>query len=173
MILGMSVAAFVASHVILSLIALLSGIVVVRHLLQSRASAGITALFLLTSFATSAGGFLFPSKQIGLGHWVGVASLAILLPTVVALYGQRVLGPSRWIYAAGAVAVFYFNAAIAVIQAFKKVPVLQPLAPSLDAPALVLAQSALLALFLWLGGLAVKRFHPQTDHDDSGIFLPI
>jgi hypothetical protein len=114
----MSVAAFVASHVILSLIALLSGVAVVRHLLQSRTSAGITALFLLTTFATSAGGFLFPSRQIGLGHWIGVVSLAVLLPTVVALYGQRLAGSWRSVYAAGAIAVFYFNAVIAVIQAF-------------------------------------------------------
>src|SRR5690348_9171067 len=103
----MPVVAFVASHVILSLIALWSGVVVVRHLLQSRTPAGITALFLLTAFATSASGFLFPSKQIGPGHWTGAVTLAILLPMVVALYAQRLVGPWRWVYAVGALAVLH------------------------------------------------------------------
>jgi len=171
-ILGISVAAFTATHVILSLIALLSGVVVVRDLLQSRVPAGITALFLLATFATSAGGFLFDSKQIGPGHYTGALSLAILLPTAVAIYGLRLTGPWRWIYTVGALAVFYLNALIAVIQTFIKVPVLRPFATSLTAPALVLAQLALLALFVGLGGLAVKRFHPQNPHV-SGLLLSI
>jgi hypothetical protein len=171
-ILGMSVAAFTATHVILSLIALMSGIVVVRHLLLSRTPAGITALFLVTTFLTCAGGFLFRSKAIGPGHYIGAISLAILLPTVVAIYGQRLAGSGRWIYALGAVVLLYLNSVIAVIQTFIKVPFLKPLVSSLTSPALVLAQLALLALFIWLGTRAVKRFHPEMDHH-GGLALPI
>jgi hypothetical protein len=171
-ILGMPVAAFTATHVILSLIALMSGIVVVRHLMVSRTPAGITALFLLTTVLTCAGGFLYRSKAIGPGHYIGAISLAILLPTVVAIYGQRLAGAARWIYALGAVALLYLNSVIAVIQTFIKVPFLKPLVTSLSSPALVVAQLALLALFLWLGTRAVKRFHPETDHHGR-LALPI
>lgn len=161
MILGMSLQAFVASHVALSLVALLSGALVVRNLFASSTPAGITALFLATTIATSAGGFLFPSARIGLGHVVGAVSLVVLLPTVLAIYGGHLAGPWRWIYAAGAIAALHLNAVIAVAQAFKKVPMLQPLAPSLTAPTFLLAQAALAALFIGLGAIALRRFHPE------------
>ena len=75
MILGLlSREAFVASHVVLSLVALLSGVAVLRNLFASRTPAGITALFLATAIATSAGGFLFPFTRVGLGHVVGAGS---------------------------------------------------------------------------------------------------
>jgi len=57
----------------------------VRTLLASRTPPGITALFLATTIATSVGGFLLPSARIGLGHIVGVVSLAV----------ARFLRPSR------------------------------------------------------------------------------
>ena len=126
MILGLSREAFVASHVVLSLVALLSGVAVLRNLFASRTPAGITALFLATTIATSAGGFLFPSTRVGLGHVVGAVSLVVLLPTVLAIYGGHLAGPWRWIYAAGAIAALYLNAVIAVAQTFMKVPVLRP-----------------------------------------------
>jgi len=160
-ILGLSREAFVATHVILSLVALLSGVAVVRNLLASRTPAGITALFLATTIATSAGGFLFPSVRIGLGHIVGAVSLAVLLPTVLAIYGGRLAGPWRWIYAVGAIAAFWLNAVIAVAQTFMKVPLLRPLAYGLTAPTFLLAQAALAALFIGLGIVALRRFHPE------------
>ena len=161
MILGLSLEAFVASHVVLSLVALLSGVAVLRTLFAARTPAGITALFLATTIATSAGGFLFPSMRVGLGHAVGAVSLAVLLPTVLAIYGGHLAGPWRWTYAAGAIAALYLNAVIAVAQTFMKVPVLRPLAPSLTAPTFVLVQAALAALFIGLGVVAVRRFHPE------------
>jgi hypothetical protein len=171
-ILGLSLEAFVASHVALSLVALLSGVAVLRNLFASRTPAGITALFLATTIATSAGGFLFPSARAGLGHAVGAISLAVLLPTVLALYGGHLAGPWRWIYAAGALAALYLNAVIAVAQTFMKVPLLRPLAPSLTAPAFLLSQAALAALFIWLGAIAVKRFHPEL-HPPRRVLRPV
>jgi hypothetical protein len=171
-ILGLSVAAFTATHVIVSLIGLMSGVFVVRSLLVSRTPPGITALFLATTLATSLGGFLFPSARVGLGHIVGVASLAVLLPTVLALYGFRLAGPWRWIYALGAIAALYLNAVIAVLQTFVKVAVLRPFAPTLTAPAFVLAQFALFVLFIALGALAARRFHPEP-YAPGGLLRPI
>lgn len=172
MILGLSREAFVAIHVILSLVALLSGIAVVRNLLASRTPAGITALFLATTLATSAGGFLFPSARVGLGHVVGAVSLAVLLPTVLALYGGRLAGPWRWIYAAGAIAALWLNAVIALAQTFMKVPLLRPLAYSLTAPTFLLAQAALAALFIGFGVAALRRFHPEH-HPPRSVLRPV
>lgn len=167
MILGLSLQAFVASHVALSLVALLSGALVVRNFFGSRTPAGITALFLATAIATSAGGFLFPSARVGLGHVVGAVSLVVLVPTVLARYGGHLSGPWRWIYVVGAIAALYLNAVIAVAQTFMKVPVLRPLAPSLTAPTFLLAQAAVAALFIGLGAAALRRFHPEPDSSRS------
>jgi hypothetical protein len=171
-ILGLSVAAFAATHVLLSLIALISGVFVVRALFASRTPAGITALFLATTIATSAGGFLFPSVRVGLGHIVGAVSLVVLLPTVLALYGGHLAGPWRRIYAAGAIAALYLNAVIAVAQTFMKVSMLRPFAPSLTAPTFLLAQAVLAALFIGLGIVAVRRFHPEL-HPPRSVLRPI
>jgi hypothetical protein len=171
-ILGLSLEAFTASHVVLSLIGLLSGVFVVRNLFASRTPPGITALFLTTTIATCVGGFLFRSTQVGLGHVVGAVSLAVLLPTVLALYGFRLAGPARWIYALGATAALYLNMVIAVAQVFAKVAFLRPLAPSLAAPAFLLAQFAVLTLFIILGVIATRRFHPEP-YTPGGLLRPI
>lgn len=171
-ILGLSLEAFTASHVVLSLIGLLSGVFVVRNLYASRTPAGITALFLATTIATSAGGFLFPSARVGLGHVVGVISLVVLLPTVLALYGFRLAGPWGPVFAAGAVAALYLNTVIAVVQTFAKVAFLRPFAPSLTAPALVLTQVTVAVLFIALGAAAVRRFHAEP-YTPGGLLRPI
>ena len=172
MILGLSLEAFVASHIVLSLVALLSGVAVLRNFFASRTPAGITALFLATAIATSAGGFLFPFTRVGLGHVAGAISLVVLLPAVLAIYGGHLAGPWRWIYATGAIAALYLDAVIAVAQTFMNIPVLRLLAPSLTAPTFLLAQAALAALFIWLGAVAVRRFHPEH-HPSHSVLRPI
>jgi hypothetical protein len=44
------------------------------------------------------------------------------------------------------------------------VPTLHVLAPNGNEPAFIVAQSLVLALFAWLGTLAVRRFHPELVH---------
>ena len=56
MILGMSLATFTLAHVIISLIAIASGILVLFGMLGSRRMPGLTALFLLFTILTSASG---------------------------------------------------------------------------------------------------------------------
>ena len=52
----------------------------------------------------------------------------------------------------------YLNCFVAVVQAFQKIPSLQTLAPTQSEPPFAIAQLALLAAFIWLGYLTVKRF---------------
>jgi len=63
MILGMSLSAFTTLHVIIGLIAIVSGIIVMFGLLGSNRMPGLTAIFLLFTILTSATGFLFPSRS--------------------------------------------------------------------------------------------------------------
>jgi hypothetical protein len=48
-----------------------------------------------------------------------------------------------------------------VVQAFQKLPFLQPLAPTQSEPPFVVAQAVVLLVFIALGVLAVIRFHPE------------
>ena len=63
MILGMSLSTFTTVHVIISLIAIVSGIIVMFGLLGSNPMPGLTAIFLLFTILTSATGFLFPFER--------------------------------------------------------------------------------------------------------------
>ena len=82
-------------------------------------------------------------------------SLAVLLPTILALYAYRLSGPWCALYASGATAALYLNVVIGVAQAFVKSTVVQSLAPPYLATQLVV-----LVLFVALGRRAMKRFRP-------------
>ena len=55
----------------------------------------------------------------------------------------------------------YLNVFVGVVQAFQKLAFLQPLAPTQTEAPFIVAQVVVLAIFVVLGFLAVKRFHPQ------------
>jgi hypothetical protein len=162
MILGMSLEAFTQLHVIISLIGIASGLVVVWGLLTLRALPRWTALFLLTTVLTSVTGFMFHSKAIGPPHIVGAISLVVLAVAIFALYGRHLVGFSRVLYIFGAVFSLYLNAFVAVVQTFQKIPFFNALAPTQKEPPFLVAQLLTLGLFILLGVLALKRFHPRV-----------
>jgi hypothetical protein len=149
-------------HVVISIVALAAGIVVVAGMLAGSRLPGWTALFLATTVLTSVTGFLFPATAILPSHIVGAVSLAVLAIAITALYGFRLAGAWRWIYVGSAIVAFYLNAFVAVAQAFLKVAVLQPLAPTQSEPPFLVAQLAVLAVFVVLGILAAIRFRPAA-----------
>jgi len=161
MILGMSVPAFTAFHVALSLIGLLSGVIVLFGMLTGRRLPGWTALFLVTTIATSATGFLFHSASFGPPHIVGVISLIVLAGAVAALYIYHLRGAWRSVYIATAILALYLNAFVGVVQAFQKIPFLHALAPLGSEPPFLVAQSVVLVLFVLAAVFSLKRFHPM------------
>jgi hypothetical protein len=160
MILGMSTGSFTLLHVAISLIAIACGVVVMIGMWRAQRVPLWTAVFLVTTVATSVTGFLFHSKSFGPPHVVGVISLVILALALVALYGYRLTGAWRWIYVAGALAAFYLNVFVAVVQAFQKLPFLNALAPKGSEPPFAITQLLVLAGFIALGVIAARRFHP-------------
>jgi len=168
MILGMSTGAFTLLHVAISLIAIACGVVVTIGLWRARRMPGWTAVFLVTTIATSVTGFFFHSKSFGAPHVVGVISLVILALALVALYGYRLAGAWRWIYVAGALAAFYLNVFVAVVQAFQKLTLLKTLAPTGSEPPFAITQLLVLAGFIALGVVAARRFHPSAPAPAQG-----
>jgi hypothetical protein len=160
MILGMSLATFTLVHVIISLIGIASGIIVVFGMLGGNRMPGMTALFLATTVLTSATGFLFPFTTLLPSHIVGIISLVILAIALFALYVQNLAGAWRWIYVVTAVIALYLNCFVGVVQSFMKLSFLQPLAPTQSEPPFQVAQIAVLVIFIVLGFLAVRKFHP-------------
>jgi hypothetical protein len=160
MILGMSTSTFTTVHVIISLIGIVSGAVVLVGLLSARHLPGWTALFLASTVLTSATGFLFHSASFGPPHVVGIISLVVLAAAILALYLYRLSGHARWIYIVGVAVALYLNVFVGVVQAFQKLSALQALAPTQSEPPFLVAQILVMAIFVVLGILAVRRFHP-------------
>ena len=161
MILGMSLSTFTFVHVVISLVGIVTGIVVLFGILGARRLPALTAVFLATTVLTSATGFLFPFTHLLPSHVVGIISLVVLAAALFALYGNHLAGPWRWIYVVGAVVALYLNVFVGVVQAFQKLASLQPFAPTQSEPPFIVAQTAVLAIFVILGFLGVRRFHPE------------
>lgn len=160
MILGMSVETFTLLHVVLSLIGIATGIAVVLAMAGGRHVPGLTAVFLLTTILTSATGFLFPTGGVTPAQIFGYISLALLALAVLGLYVFRARGAWRWIFVATAVAALFLNVFVAIVQAFQKLAVLQPLAPTQSEPPFLIAEGLALVLLLVLGLRAAGRFQP-------------
>lgn len=163
MILGMSTYAFTLFHVVISLSAIVSGIVVAVTMLGSKTTDSWTAIFLATTALTSITGFLFPRDHVLPAHIVGVVALLVLIVAIAALYGYRLAGSWRWIYVVCALVSLYLNVFVLVIQAFLKVAILNALAPTQSDPVFIVAQLIVLALFVVLGIMALRRFHPEAN----------
>src|SRR5260370_37762074 len=122
MILGMSLSVFTIVHVIISLIAIVAGIIVMFGLLGSNPMPGLTGIFLLFTILTSATGFLFPFEKLLPSHMIGILSLVLLAIACIALYGMKLSGPLRWIFVLTAKVCLYFNVFVLVIQSFLTIP---------------------------------------------------
>ena len=161
MIVGLSISTFTAVHVVVSLLGIFSGVVVLGGMFRSQRLPGWTALFLATTVLTSVTGFIFPSDHLLPSHIVGVISLVVLAVAILALYGYRRAGSWRWIYVASAGVALYLNVFVGVVQAFQKLPFLQPLAPTQSEPPFLITQLVVLALFVVLTVVAAIRFHHE------------
>ena len=162
MILGMSADTFTQVHVVLSLVGIASGLVVLFGMLGAKRLDGWAALFLATTVLTSVTGFFFPVSGFMPSHAIGILSLVFLAAAILAFYVYHLAGSWRWIYAVGAVVALYLNVFVGIVQAFQKVSFLKPLAPTQSEPPFLVAQIAVMAIFIVLGILAVRKFHPRV-----------
>src|SRR6202051_319175 len=163
MILGMSLSTFTAVHVIISLIAIVSGIIVMFGLLGSNRMPGLTATFLLFTILTSVTGFLFPFEKLLPSHMIGILSLVLLAIACIALYGMKLSGAWRWIYVLTAMISLYLNVFVLVIQSFLKIPALTALAPGNppSGPAFAVIQGIVLLFFVVVIIGAMRRYRPM------------
>jgi len=148
-------------HVLISLAGIAAGFLVVFEFLVRRSSPRVIAVFLATTTATSATGYLFPVTHFLPSHAVGIVSLLVLAVTIYAYYRRHLEGGWRKIFVIGSVVALYLNVFVAVVQSFMKIPALKALAPTQSEPPFKFTQLAVLLLFVGLGVLTLIRFRPE------------
>jgi hypothetical protein len=161
MVFGMSLQTYTLVHVLISLIGIGSGLVVMYGMLTGKRLDGWTGAFLTTTVLTSATGFGFPFKGATPAINFGIISLVVLAIAIVARYALHLAGAWRKTYVICAALALYLNVFVLVVQSFEKVPALKAAAPTQKEPPFLVAQLAVLALFIVLTALAVKRFRSE------------
>ena len=159
----MSVATLILIHTIISLIAIVAGLVVMFGMLGSKRQSGLTAIFLVFTILTSATGFVIPpflTEKLLPSHMIGILSLVLLAVACIALYVMKLAGPWRRIYVVTALVALYLNVFVLVIQSFLKVPFLHALAPSVPPaePPFAVVQGIVLVFFAVMIIGAWRRF---------------
>ena len=145
-------------HVLITLIAIASGLVVLVQMHASRLSGGWTGTFLATTLLTTITGYIFfhPPNPPTPAQITGVVALVILAPTLYGLYLKHLTGIWRPVYVIGAVISLYLNVFVLVVQLFLKVP-----KPAITGgPLFGGVQLVVLLAFIVAGWLSVKRFNP-------------
>ena len=162
MMLGLSLSAFTTLHVVISLIAIVAGLIVMFGMLGSNRSPGLTAIFLLFTILTSVTGFMFPFGGVTPGIIIGILSIILLAIACIALYVMNLTGAWRWIYVVTALASLYFNVFVLVIQSFLKIPALSAIAPGNPpaGPVFAVVQGIVLVFFVVMTIGAWRRFRP-------------
>ena len=148
---------FTLFHVAISLVMLFAGVVVVSSLLRGCEAGGWTTVFLIFTFATSATGFGFPFVKLLPSHVTGIIALVLLAAVLAARYVFALAGLWRWVYAGGLVFSLFFDVFVLVAQAFGKIPALKQLAPTGSEPPFAVAELAVLAVFVILAVMAIRR----------------
>jgi hypothetical protein len=152
---------FTLVHVAISLVAIVSGFIVLFGLLAGKRLDRWTAIFLATTVATSVTGFGFPIHGFTPGLGLGVISLLVLAVAIYARYARHLAGVWRRVYVISATAALYFNVFVLIVQSFQKVPALKALAPTQTEWPFALAQLVALVAFLALGFMASVRFRAE------------
>ncbi len=153
---------FTVIHVALSLIGIFAGLVVAGGLVAGKRLDGWTGLFLVTTVLTNVTGFGFPFVTFLPSHAVGIISLVVLPVVIAARYWKNLTGVWRVVYVVGAVLALYLNVFVLLAQLFLRLPALIAAAPTQKEPPFLVTQLVVLALFVWLGRAAVKRFRAES-----------
>jgi hypothetical protein len=158
---SLGLAAFTLFHVVISLAGIVSGFVVMYGLLTAKRLDGWTAIFIVTTVATSVTGFMFPFHGFKPSYVLAILSLIVLTPCIIARYRHHLEGHWRLTYVVTAMIAFYFNVFVLIAQAFMKVPALKALAPTQSEPPFLITQVIVMLLFVVVGVVAAVSFHPE------------
>ena len=156
-----SMTSFTLIHVGISLVAIISGFVVLIGMLTAKRLDDWTKLFLASAVLTSVTGFFFPFRGVTPAIIVGIISLVVLAVAIFARYARHLAAAWRKIYVISALLALYFNVFVLIVQSFQKIPALKEIAPTQDDPPFKITQLMVLVAFIVLGIVAVIRFRVE------------
>jgi hypothetical protein len=163
---------FTIFHTVLSLVAIIAGLLVVKGMIASHGRQLWTLLFLVTAAATTITGFFLPFQGLTPAWILGVISIPPIVLAFLARYRYRRAGAWRGIYVVTSVITLYFNCFVLVVQAFRHVPALHALAPAQTEPPFQVAQLATLVLFAVIGFYAYRNYRLKTEELLTGYVSP-
>ncbi len=156
MIPGLSISALTTIHVVISLVAIILGLIAFLGLSRGSLLPRWHGGFLVMTLLTSLTGFLFPFKGVTPAFAVGLLSTVLLLVAAVAFYRLGLKGWARIIYLVTGMLALYFNMFVLVIQSFQKIPALNALAPTGSEPPFAIVQAVVLIGSVILGVAALR-----------------
>jgi hypothetical protein len=143
-----------------------AGALVLIALCRGRRQPTWDAVLLMSTVLISLTGFALPSPPgtptPDPARVLGVIELVVVAIAALALYSGRLVRARRVIYLVTIVLAVYFNAFVAVTQAFLKIGPLHALAPTGKELPFLIAQLVTLALFVVIGVAAFRRYRGQT-----------
>lgn len=151
---------FTLFHVIISLVGIVAGLIAAAGMTKSKACRKMTAIFLITTIATSVTGFMFPFKGFTPAIGTGIISMLALPIAVAAFYNKKLAGKWRVTYVVTAMFSLYLNCFVLVVQSFMKAVAIDNTAPP-SGPAFGAVQGAVLIGFIIWTVMNVKKFHPE------------
>jgi len=162
MMLGLGLSAFTTLHVVISLIAIVAGLIVMFGMLGTYHAGGLAAIFLILTILTSVTGFMFSFNGVTPAILVGILSCVLLAIACIALYAMKAAGPWRWIYVLTALISLYLNVFVLVIRSFLKIPPLHEIAPGNPpaGPAFAVVQGVVLLFFVIMTIQVWRRYRP-------------
>jgi hypothetical protein len=159
-------------HTALSIVAIMSGLLVVKGLIASAGRQLWTFLFFVSAWATTVTGFFFPFQGLTPAFILGLISLVPLALIYLARYRYRLTGAWRGTYVVSTVLVFYFNCFVLVVQSFQHVPTLNALAPTQTEPSFHVAQVGTFLLCLVAAIFSFRNYFPKfLDNDELASYI--
>ncbi|MEI9990774.1 MAG: hypothetical protein WDM86_12115 [Rhizomicrobium sp.] len=163
MFFGIPIGSFVFVHTLITLVAIVAGLIMLAGMLRNARQDSVHAIFLLFSVLTAITGFVIQVSPVTPAVIVGGVLSILLAIALAARYVGGMAGAWRWIYVVTAVASLYLNCFVLVVQSFLKVPALHRLVPSVPpaGPIFGGTQAVVLIAFVIAGVFAVRRFRPR------------
>jgi hypothetical protein len=150
--------ALILAHVVLGLAGIASGLIVVAGVLYRKPVAFWNIVFLSTTAAACATGFVFlPSNGVTSAQLVSFFVVFLLAVAAYARYSQRLAGGWNQVFALTTVGALFLNCLITTAQSFLHIRALKALAPTQHSPVYVGVKVALLLGFILLALATAKR----------------
>src|SRR6476620_11679042 len=149
--------AYTIVHTLISVVAIVAGLVVAYGLLTAQRLERWTGIFLGFTVATSVTGFFFPFHGFTPAIGLGIISMCVLPVAIYARYRRQMTGRWRAVYVITAMLSLYFNLFVLIVQLFLKIPALHALAPTQTEAPFKFAQLSLLVLIIALTVIATLR----------------